>query len=384
MTAVRLGGVSKSYGTTSVLRELELDVPQGCFAAVLGPSGCGKTTLLRLIAGFERADSGRILLGDRVLDDGRSQVPAERRGIGYVPQEGLLFPHLDVARNVAFGLPLRERRRSRERVAELLELVGLSGLERRRPDELSGGQQQRVALARALAPRPEVLLLDEPFAALDAGLREGLRQDVKAILAAVGATVILVTHDQEEALSLAEVVAVLRDGRIVQAASPQDVYSRPATADVARFVGDANLVPAVSAGATAVSPLGTLALANGGAPSGTQILVLIRPEQIELVDPADAPPGAPEATVCDTTYYGHDAVVTLQPAGAGGPERLVARTDRRPRAAAAAARRAGLPRRDGGGRDPAALTYAIQRNPLDAGLGASGLAGRRPGGSSSL
>ena len=171
-----------------------------------------------------------------------------------------------------------------------------------------------------------MVLLDEPFAALDAGLREQLRQDVHAILAAVGATVILVTHDQEEALSLAEVVAVLRDGRIVQAASPPTLYSRPATPTSPASSATRTSSPRYSAGATAVSPLGTLALANGGAPSGTQILVLIRPEQIELVDPADAPPGAPEATVCDTTYYGHDAVVTLQPAGAAGPERLVART----------------------------------------------------------
>ncbi len=213
----------------SVLAGVNLSVPAGSLVAVLGLSGCGKTTLLRAIAGFERVQRGRIALGTRTLDDGhRVYVAPERRGIGYVPQEGALFPNLSVRANVAFGLSRAQRRTNV--VDELLELVGLVPLARRFPHQLSGGEQQRVALARALARRPEVLLLDEPFSSLDASLRATVREEVSALLRSRGATTVLVTHDQEEALSLADSVAVLRDGVIVQQGTPAELYSTPVDA----------------------------------------------------------------------------------------------------------------------------------------------------------
>jgi iron(III) transport system ATP-binding protein len=233
--------LTKSFAATEVLRGLDLEVPAGTLTAVLGPSGCGKTTLLRLLAGFERPDGGTVRLGGRELAGPGVHVAAERRRIGLVPQEGALFPHLSVAANVGFGLP---RRRRAARVAELLELLDLGGLGKRRPDQLSGGQQQRVALARALAPTPEVILLDEPFDALDAGLRAQVRAEVRDALRRTGTTGLLVTHDQEEALSLADLVAAMRDGAIAQLAPPRVLYREPVDAEVARFVGEAVLLDA--------------------------------------------------------------------------------------------------------------------------------------------
>ncbi len=211
MRQLTITGLHKAFGSHPVLTGLDLDVPAGSFTAILGPSGSGKTTLLRLLAGFERADAGSIAIGDRVVDGpGAGYVPPERRQIGYVPQEGALFPHLSVAANVGFGLPARERRGAR--TDELLAAVGLTGMGGRYPHQLSGGQQQRVALARALAIRPEVVLLDEPFASLDAHMRASVRADVQRICRTAGTTAILVTHDQDEALSMADRIAVLRDG----------------------------------------------------------------------------------------------------------------------------------------------------------------------------
>ena len=257
MTALTLRGVTKSFGSTTVLHGVDLDVPARELTAILGPSGCGKTTLLRLIAGFLDPDAGTIAFGDQeVFRPGRS-LPPQRRRVGYVPQEGALFPHLDVAGNIGFGMP-RGARRQGTRVAELLELVGLPfAVSTRLPHELSGGQQQRVALARALAPSPSVVLLDEPFASLDAGLREGTGRAVADALRAASATGILVTHDQGEALSLADQVAVMRDGRLAQVGTPKQVYDAPADLDVARFVGGAVVLPAVVDGASATSVLGT-------------------------------------------------------------------------------------------------------------------------------
>src|SRR5580700_11123776 len=214
MRQLAVSGLHKAFGPHPVLTGVELTVPAGSFTAILGPSGSGKTTLLRLLAGFERADAGTIAIGDRVVDGpGSTHVPPERRQIGYVPQEGALFPHLTVAANVGFGLPARQRRGAR--TEELLEAVGLAGMGSRYPHQLSGGQQQRVALARALAIRPGIVLLDEPFSSLDAGLRSSVRQDVARVLAEARTTAVLVTHDQDEALSMASRVAVLRDGQFV-------------------------------------------------------------------------------------------------------------------------------------------------------------------------
>jgi iron(III) transport system ATP-binding protein len=240
--AVVVSGVHKSFGTLSVLRGVELEVPQGSFTSILGSSGSGKTTLLRIMAGFERPDSGVIRLGSRVVDDsGHRHVPSEKRRIGYVSQEGALFPHLSVGRNVAFGLARHEGRR--DRVRELLELVGLSGLHHRYPHQLSGGQQQRVALARALATEPEIVLLDEPFSSLDASLRASVRADVLRVLRLAGTTSVLVTHDQDEALSMADQVAILRDGVIAQMGTPSEMYRQPQRSpQLAQFIGESNVV----------------------------------------------------------------------------------------------------------------------------------------------
>jgi iron(III) transport system ATP-binding protein len=323
MSTLTVQGVAKSYGSTSVLSDIDLIVPTGGFAAVLGPSGSGKTTLLRLIAGFDRPDRGRISLNGDTFDDGQHHVPAHRRGIGYVPQQGLLFPHLSVAENVGFGLPRRSRRGAR--VIELLDLIGLGGLGHRRPHELSGGQQQRVAVARALAPEPRLILLDEPFAALDAGLRESLRLEIKHLLASLGTTVVLVTHDQEEALSLADLVAILYDGQIVQHASPRAIYQQPETLAVAHFLGDTNLVSARFDDGTAHTPLGALPVECGSQGKG-EGLVLIRPEQILLTATQNGHRPPLTARVTAVTYFGHDAIARLSLETGTGPLELVART----------------------------------------------------------
>ncbi|MHA6793457.1 ABC transporter ATP-binding protein [Pseudonocardia bannensis] len=315
---LRVAGVSKSYGAVPVLRGVDLDVEEGSLTAVLGRSGCGKTTLLRLIAGFDRPDAGTIHLAGRpVAGPGLVLAPEERR-IGYVTQEGNLFPHLTVAANIAFGLP-RRARRARHRVSALLEMVGLDGgYARRYPHELSGGQQQRVALARALAPEPGIVLLDEPFAALDVELRESTRRAVVDVLAAAGATTVLVTHDQAEALSLASRVAVMRDGAVVQVASPAELYRNPVDRAVAAFVGDVVALPATLRGGIAECALGGLPIAGDGGAGDGPVTVLVRPEQIAL----DGDDGDVPAQVLEIEYYGHDAVVRL---GLGGAVTVRAR-----------------------------------------------------------
>jgi iron(III) transport system ATP-binding protein len=311
--ALSANGLSKSFGATTVLAGLDLEVPAGSLTAVLGPSGCGKTTLLRLLAGFERADAGTIRLGERVLADEGSHLAPERRAIGFVPQEGALFPHLNVSANVGFGLSRAQRRGGR--VGELLELVGLAGMAGRFPHQLSGGQQQRVALARALAPAPAVVLLDEPFDALDAGLRAQVRAEVRAALREAGATALLVTHDQEEALSLADVVAVMREGRIVQAADPQSLYRDPVDPEVALFVGEAVLLDADLDADDADTPLGHIAV-RGVAPGARRGVVMLRPEQISCHDRPLT--GSPRGRVIATEFFGHDATAQISlrdPAG---------------------------------------------------------------------
>jgi iron(III) transport system ATP-binding protein len=307
---VEVRGLHKAFGRQPVLAGVDLTVADGSLTAILGASGSGKTTLLRVIAGFERADQGTVSLGGNIVDDGQRRVPPERRRIGYVAQEGALFPHLTVAANVAFGLSRQQR--SDGRVRRLMDMVGIGGLADRYPHQLSGGQQQRVALARALVIDPQVVLLDEPFAALDASLRASVRADVHDVLRAAGTTTIMVTHDQDEALSMADCVAVLREGAIVQVAAPHELYTRPADIEVARFLGDANLIDAVIDGTSATTALGTLPLTNG-APTGAAV-VLVRPEQLELGgDPAG------EGRVVSCEYFGHDAVVKVAMAGYAEP-----------------------------------------------------------------
>jgi iron(III) transport system ATP-binding protein len=258
MRQVAVTGLHKAFGAHPVLTGVDLEVPAGSLTAILGPSGSGKTTLLRLLAGFERADAGTISIGDSLVDGPGVYVAPERRRIGYVPQEGSLFPHLTVEANVGFGLAARDRRAGR--AASMLEMVGLAGLGRRYPHQLSGGQQQRVALARALAIEPAVVLLDEPFASLDAHLRASVRADVQDIFRRAGTTAVLVTHDQDEALSVADRVAALRDGTIAQYAAPEDLYCRPVDAGLASFVGEANLLEGVLNGAMVKTLLGNLLL----------------------------------------------------------------------------------------------------------------------------
>jgi iron(III) transport system ATP-binding protein len=312
MTAVTVRKLTKAFGSSAVLRGIDLAVPEESVTAILGPSGCGKTTLLRLVAGFDGPDSGEILLGERLVSGDARFVAPQHRGVGYVPQEGALFPHLDVADNITFGLRARERR-SGHRVEELLALVGLEPSVRQRfPHQLSGGQQQRVALARALAPRPSLILLDEPFSSLDAGLREGTGRAVIEALKATKTTAVLVTHDQSEALSLADQVAVMRDGTLAQVGTPHEVYRAPADLGVAEFVGVAVVVDADVVDGSASSDLGPLFVMPGFDAGRARLLV--RPEQIELVGSSRV--GA-EARVVDVSYFGHDAAVRLQVLASG-------------------------------------------------------------------
>jgi iron(III) transport system ATP-binding protein len=322
MGGLELSGVHHRYGRQPVLDGVDLEVEAGSFVAVLGASGSGKTTLLRVVAGFERVESGLVRLGGTVVDDGRRSLPPERRKVGYVPQDGALFPHLRVAANVAFGT----RGSDRHRVGELLDMVGLVGLERRYPHELSGGQQQRVALARALAVEPEVVLLDEPFSALDAALRASVRREVAHILRQRGTTTVLVTHDQDEALSMADRVAILRSGRIVADSTPERLYHSPVDSGVATFLGDANLIPGTISGDAVTTSLGRLVLQDGVVAgwggSGAQATVLVRPEQLEARTRSAVPAGGGiPARVTDRAFFGHDAVlhVAVTAAGDGAP-----------------------------------------------------------------
>jgi iron(III) transport system ATP-binding protein len=301
-----------------VLDGVDLEVPPGTVCALLGPSGSGKSTLLRCVAGLEVPEAGRISAGGTVLTDGASVVPPERRGVGMVFQDWALFPHLDVAANVGFGLPRAER--SGPRVDDVLALVGLGGYRHRAPATLSGGQQQRVALARALAPEPSVLLLDERFSNLDTNLRSRIRGEVRELLLEVGITTLFVTHDRVEAFVLGDTVALVHEGRVVQHGTPEEVYRRPVDPWAAAFVGDANIVPGRASGAEAETPLGTVALAS---PVSGAVRVLVRPEDVVVTDGDAAGAGG---TVAAAEFHGHDVVLRLRVDGLG--EEVAARVQR--------------------------------------------------------
>ncbi|NNH70342.1 ABC transporter ATP-binding protein [Nocardia uniformis] len=318
MSRLVVSQISKTFGRTQVLDGISLEVPDGSSTAVVGSSGCGKTTLLRVIAGFETPDAGSVAVGaETVVREGFS-MPPNRRNIGYVAQDGALFPHLTVGQNIAYGLNggLAGRRRHQDRIAELLEMVSLgAGYAVRRPHELSGGQQQRVALARAMARKPEIMLLDEPFSALDTGLRAATRQAVADTLRAAGMTSILVTHDQEEALSFADQVAVMCTGRFTQVGSPEQVYAAPADLFTAQFLGDCVLLDGVVESGVAACALGRVPV-QAGAPAAA-VRIMVRPEQLVAHIAAQGEPGT--GTVRGVEFRGADVMLTIVLDGMSDP-----------------------------------------------------------------
>ncbi|MCY1409289.1 Fe(3+) ions import ATP-binding protein FbpC 2 [compost metagenome] len=310
MNALELTSLYKAFGRHQALDDICLSVPAGSRTAIVGPSGSGKTTLLRMIAGFEFPDKGSIALNGRTLVNHSTAVPAHQRLIGYVPQDGALFPHMTVAANIGFGLSGTGKEKQL-RVAELMAMVALEPqMQRRWPHELSGGQQQRVALARALAQRPRLMLLDEPFSALDTGLRAAMRKTVARLLADAGITTILVTHDQAEALSFADQLAVMRQGRLVQAGRPMDLYLRPRDAETALFLGDAVVIPAWVEDGIATCELGRITVGDSSHRGAAQIM--LRPEQIRLSSPAREPLDGCLGVVTDCDFGGNTCTLTVQ------------------------------------------------------------------------
>jgi iron(III) transport system ATP-binding protein len=294
--AVRCEHLSKQFDRFPAVRDVNLAVRRGEIMALLGPSGCGKTTTMRLIAGFERPNSGAIRIGDQMVVGPGVFVPPEQRRVGMVFQNYALFPHLSVADNIAYGLPRGAERAARVRA--MLALVGLDGLERRLPHELSGGQQQRVALARALAPQPQVLLLDEPFSGLDAGLRDQVRGEVARILRESGATVVFVTHNQEEALFLGDRVAVMNQGSVEQVARPEELYLHPASRYVAEFMGAAFFLPGVARPEGLETELGFLPQPVH-LPAGAAVEAAARPDDLTLIPDPNG-----RARIMQTIYQG--------------------------------------------------------------------------------
>lgn len=316
--ALRCTGISKTFDDVLAADSVDLQIQAGQFLTLLGPSGCGKTTTLRLIAGFERPDSGDIYINEQLVADKTTFLPPEKRRVGMVFQDYALFPHLNSGDNIGFGLSGSQRDKS-QRISEMLELVGLDGIGKRMPYELSGGQQQRVALARALAPQPELILLDEPFSNLDTALRAQVRAEVRTILRQTGMSAVFVTHDQEEALSLSDLVAVMFDGHIAQIDSPQRLYRNPVSREVGAFVGEANFLPAEARGMAAACVLGDVPLQS--ARDGT-VELLIRPENLLLTGEYGLPDTAVNARILWREFYGHDQRVGLELADG---TRLVAR-----------------------------------------------------------
>lgn len=304
MTSLEVNALTVHLGERKVLDELSITIEAGTFTAILGPSGCGKTTLLRAVAGLVAPTSGTIRFGKQLVSLSSLVLPPHKRRIGYVPQEAALFPHLSVAENIAFALEKESYTKDRRRiiVAEMLELIGLANFGDRMPSELSGGQQTRVALARALAIEPKIVLLDEPFSALDAALRNELREEVSTLLKMRQTTALMVTHDREEALVTADMIALMREGKIVQHGTPSEVYFSPMTPYAAVSTGDALVLPAKRDGESVFHPL-TSGVSPASSESGT---IVIRPEEISVsLDPNSGQ----RAIVTKIEYYGHDAVV---------------------------------------------------------------------------
>jgi iron(III) transport system ATP-binding protein len=299
--AVRCHGVVKRFGEVAALDGFDLELPAGQVLALLGPSGCGKTTALRVIAGLDPLDEGSVEIGGALVAGPGVNTPPEKRRVAMVFQDFALFPHLDVAGNVAFGLPRGADKKAR--VAELLSLVRLEGLATRMPHELSGGQQQRVALARALASGPNLILMDEPFSNLDPGIREEVRGEVRQLLRSIGVSAIIVTHDQEEALSLAGLVAVMIDGRVLQTGTPAEIYGRPVNRTVGEFVGAANVLPGAANGAAIECVLGRFSAPD----LRGEVDVMFRAEALAISEDGGIP-----GEIVDIDYYGHDQMVAVR------------------------------------------------------------------------
>ncbi len=317
--ALRLEGITHGYGGRPVIDRLDLTVAAGETVCLVGPSGCGKTTALRIAAGLEPVQVGRVLIDGQTVADGRTERAPERRGVGMMFQDYALFPHLTIAENVAFGLAGRAPRERDGRTRELLDQVGLLDYADFYPHTLSGGQQQRIALARALAPSPRLLLLDEPFSGLDARLREELRADTLTLLRRTGTATLMVTHDPEEAMFMADRLAVMRAGRIEQQGTPREVYDRPANAFVAAFFSQVNRLDGLVVGGRVTTPV--LDLPAGALRDGARVEVVVRPESVRIAPAGDATAaGATIALVTDVRTVGRASLVRLCMHGSGGRE----------------------------------------------------------------
>ncbi len=301
---LQIRGLAKRFtrGAYPAVNDIDLDVLPGEIFALLGPSGCGKTTTLRMVAGFERADRGEIRIHDVLVEGGSRTIPPEKRNVGIVFQDYALFPHLSVLKNICFGLKGKPKAEQLKLARAVLQLVGLEASADVMPSTLSGGQQQRVALARTLVAEPDLILMDEPFSSLDPVLRENTRAEVRSLLQRAQMTTILVTHDQEEALSFADRVAVMRDGKIEQVGTPEEVYNCPQTEFVARFLGRTNLIEGVASGCMAETDLGRLRLDRT---AWGKVQVSLRPEHLSLIPP-DPRAKRPAGQIVDRAFKGHD------------------------------------------------------------------------------
>ena len=307
MSAISIQGLSAGYGGEAVISDISFELAEQQLLAILGPSGSGKSTLLKTIAGFIRPIKGSITLDGVLVSSTTSLIPPEKRNIGLVPQEGSLFPHLDVSANIGFGI--KRDSNSRQRVEELLAIIGMTEFAHARPQELSGGQQQRVALARALAPKPKLILLDEPFTALDTSLRAQMRDDIRSILTLTSTTAIMVTHDQEEALATADQLAIMQGGKLIAFGTPLSLYKSPKSIAVAQLLGEINVIPAVveadhsvrtDFGVSATQDSGELKAGEAGA-------LIVRPEAIVIDEHS-----TPNATIVDSLFHGHDSLISVR------------------------------------------------------------------------